>query len=291
MIKSKTVTFIAALVLSGVASAGIDNGLTAYYPFNGNANDESGNKNHGIVSNAVLTTDKNGSLDSAYKFDGDGDSIILPNNVVNGLGNLSFSAWVKIEDTGDSSLISGANVSGDNEMLVFLPHQDIATIKGVSHTPKATLAPKKWYHILFTRNGVTGVMSMYFNGVLDSTATLPAGALNVDVNGLLLGREQDCVGGCFQAGQDFNGIIDEVRVYNRILSPSEIKQLYFVGLQIEGTVSKKMNSFGAVCENLTTGESVTIPEKKQATQWNCEKAGLTIKADDKLKITIEGSSK
>ena len=42
MIKSKTVTFIAALVLSGVASAGIDNGLTAYYPFNGNANDEIG---------------------------------------------------------------------------------------------------------------------------------------------------------------------------------------------------------------------------------------------------------
>lgn len=46
------------------------NGLIAYYPFNGNANDESGNQNHAKVNGATLTTDKDNNLNSAYSFDG-----------------------------------------------------------------------------------------------------------------------------------------------------------------------------------------------------------------------------
>ena len=45
-------------------------GLVAYYPFNGNANDESGNGNHGTVNGATLTTDRDGNENSSYSFDG-----------------------------------------------------------------------------------------------------------------------------------------------------------------------------------------------------------------------------
>ena len=44
-------------------------GLVAWYPFNGNANDESGNGNNGTVNGAVISTDRNGNLNSAYSFD------------------------------------------------------------------------------------------------------------------------------------------------------------------------------------------------------------------------------
>ena len=48
------------------------NGLVAYYPFNGNANDASGNGNHGTVNGAILANDQNGNQNKAYEFTGDG---------------------------------------------------------------------------------------------------------------------------------------------------------------------------------------------------------------------------
>ncbi|MCP3693720.1 MAG: BACON domain-containing protein, partial [Planctomycetaceae bacterium] len=48
----------------------LNDGLVAYYPFNGNANDESGNGNNGTVNGATLSTDRNGNAASAYDFDG-----------------------------------------------------------------------------------------------------------------------------------------------------------------------------------------------------------------------------
>ena len=69
-----------SIELSVVSSSGADspsdfggslnNGLVAYYPFNGNANDESGNGNDGTVNGATLTTDRFGNTDQAYSFDG-----------------------------------------------------------------------------------------------------------------------------------------------------------------------------------------------------------------------------
>jgi hypothetical protein len=54
------------------------NGLLACYPFNGNANDESGNENHGSVFGATLTSDRLGNPNSAYEFDGSDDYIMIP---------------------------------------------------------------------------------------------------------------------------------------------------------------------------------------------------------------------
>ncbi|MGK5093982.1 hypothetical protein WDW89_18465 [Deltaproteobacteria bacterium TL4] len=54
------------------------NGLVAYYPFNGNANDESGNWNNGTVNGATLTTDRHGNANKAYSFDGADDYINIP---------------------------------------------------------------------------------------------------------------------------------------------------------------------------------------------------------------------
>ena len=63
----------------GPAHADLNDGLVAYYPFNGNAKDESGNGNHGAVNGATLTEDRFGNIDSAYHFDGN-SYIVVPNS-------------------------------------------------------------------------------------------------------------------------------------------------------------------------------------------------------------------
>ena len=72
----KKVFILGMIVLSFIAvsaHAGINDGLVAYYPFNGNVNDESGHENHGTVIGANPTTDRFGNADSAYSFDGEDD--------------------------------------------------------------------------------------------------------------------------------------------------------------------------------------------------------------------------
>ena len=68
------------MVFGNYANAGLNDGLVAFYPFNGNADDESGNENHGTAHGAILTTDRSGNIDSAYAFDGTNDYIEISDN-------------------------------------------------------------------------------------------------------------------------------------------------------------------------------------------------------------------
>ena len=87
----KISTFILALFLllsvSGNLFSQVDlsSGLVAYYPFNGNTNDESGNDNHGTNNGATLTADRFGNADKAMSFDADWVDIPA---LVNGFNNL-----------------------------------------------------------------------------------------------------------------------------------------------------------------------------------------------------------
>ena len=69
------------------------NGLVGYWPFNGNANDESGNGNNGTVNGATLTTDRFGNANSAYSFDGVDDYIQTNYTGISGSNSRSFSLW------------------------------------------------------------------------------------------------------------------------------------------------------------------------------------------------------
>ena len=69
MAKVLVALMVVGLLVVGAAQADLNDGLVAYYPFNGNADDESGNGNDGIVYGATLTEDRFGNTDSAYYFD------------------------------------------------------------------------------------------------------------------------------------------------------------------------------------------------------------------------------
>ncbi len=76
-------------------------GLVGWWPFNGNANDESGNGNDGTVNGAILTTDRNGNANSAYSFDGVSNYIGGSISNLNNTSSTTVSAWVKY--IGDAS--------------------------------------------------------------------------------------------------------------------------------------------------------------------------------------------
>jgi hypothetical protein len=91
----------AAILLSLNLIAQIpSNGLVGYYPFSGNANDFSGNNNNGTVNGATLTSDRFGKLNSAYSFNGLGNSISIPHNntMFDFTDSMSISIWYLIKN-------------------------------------------------------------------------------------------------------------------------------------------------------------------------------------------------
>lgn len=97
--KKLTLSFtllLATTIFAQIPSYVPTNGLIGWWPFNGNANDESGNGNNGTVNGATLTTDRNGVTNKAYNFDGVDDKIIITaQSIIPQQSNYTVSLWFK----------------------------------------------------------------------------------------------------------------------------------------------------------------------------------------------------
>jgi hypothetical protein len=203
-------------------------GLIAYYPFNGNANDQSGNGNHGIVTGASLTTDRRGESISAYSFDGVNDGISVTGFNINPQ-SFTISLWFFARTDGDANskeLIQRSDPSNKNDWCWNISwykkngpskvYSGVKTANGMV-TDSADSAPKNnWNHIIMTWDGST--KRVYVNGLLKRTKSLPGTSIDYNnKSGLFIGYDSE-------AGF-FNGKIDDIRIYNRVLSLSEMNQL------------------------------------------------------------------
>ena len=88
------IILISHAVYAQVPSYVPTNGLVGWWPFNGNANDESGNNNNGTVNGATLTTDRIGIANSAYSFDGKSNNIIIQNSKSLNPNSISLNVWI-----------------------------------------------------------------------------------------------------------------------------------------------------------------------------------------------------
>jgi hypothetical protein len=201
-------------------------GLIVYYPFNSNALDESGNDNHGTINGATLTEDRDQNPHKAYYFDGNNDQINIPYSTMNGLSEVSISIWIKTNKN-KGTILSGANNSNDNEYIIHYGNaQNLEVlIKRKAVKGNTQFIDGQWHHIAVTRSS-SGNVNLYVDSEKIFNKDMSTGNLSISQGGLLLGREQDCLGGCFQKKQNFEGSMDDLRIYNRALSDSEIQQLY-----------------------------------------------------------------
>ena len=236
--------FITVLSFGQVPNYVPTNGLVGYWPFNGNANDESGNGNDGTVTDATLTADQYGNANSAYNFDYTGysngqldDMIYIAHNNSFNTPELTVSCWFKPTawsypgnpgtscffrrgENGYSTPIGSfwSFYFSDAGDLSFNILDDAANISSVYSGPAIQL--NNWYHTVGTYDGQ--VLKLYLNGVLiDSLAGM--NLLSIQ------GNSGVDFGVSFQANgywRPFNGDIDDSGIWNRALSESEIQQLH-----------------------------------------------------------------
>ena len=197
-------------------------GLVGWWPFNGNANDESGNGNDGVVNGAAPTEDRFGNANSAYYF--------VDNNIIDfGLSNdfaitsnviSSVSLWFysasgkhpflnKYEDSeaGNSNFFiggdDGIHVTANGQNSIFYP-----------------ISPAGWFHVVAVYDGTNGTVQLYINAQSVATGSLNYNNL-VSTNPLVIqGTRMN------NGYDDADGKIDDIAIYNRALTPEEITALY-----------------------------------------------------------------
>jgi hypothetical protein len=216
------------------------NALIGYWPFNGNANDESGNGNHGTVNGATLTADRNGNANCAYSFDGVNDFIHI-NNFNANCQDLTIFSWIKVENyyynpTYQQTMIYLGTEAGNSNSLT---HTIDLTIDPINYSPPRIRynlnydygscgnqdMNTNWISVCGVFKGSSQQIEYYVNSQLLGTCAVSA-------NGILI--SSDDVNN-FGAGWNFSnlleqnffkGLLDDIAIYNRALTASEITALY-----------------------------------------------------------------
>ncbi len=208
--------------------ANLQNGLVGYWPFCGNANDVSGNNNHGTVNGANLTTDRFGNTNKAYNFDGVDDFININNsNSLNPTSQITISAWVNTSAYNSSNASMVVNKGWDQgpghyDLLVFSSNNKSRFVIGnnIFVESSSTVNINQWTLITASINSLT--MKIYVNGVLENTVTQNNNnSFGTNTDPLYIGKHDYLNHPYF-----FNGIIDDIGIWNRALTPQEIQQLY-----------------------------------------------------------------
>ena len=221
----------------------LQTGLVGYWPFCGNANDESGNGNNGTVTGAILTTDRFGNANSAYNFGQNiQDYIILPpsNNYEN--DNISFSFWINPSQIGQTQgwntiIKKGDFISAESEAFIFdlKPSTNGYDKFEVGYKTACEPAGDGWQKNQYDLN--ENLLNNWTNFVvtLDSSnnqTIYKNGALISQT--LIDGNYNSCTGAEISIGSEwgqgqplyeFYGSIDDIAIWDRVLSESEIQQL------------------------------------------------------------------
>ena len=226
-------------------------GLVGEWLFNKSGVDTSGGGNNGTVSGGVTNaTGHTGVGDTAYSFDGVNGFVNMGNpTILNINDTLTVSFWF---NTANSSKRQGIISNYQNYFselnegrLSFRDFNDENDWKTTTFYP----LNNTWYYIVFTDNRITNTINLYVNGVLNTTSDSTLG----DVAGSVFG-----VGDLYyinaSLGRPYEGLIDDVRIYNRTLNSTEILNLYHSGLSLGENQSVISGSAVKVSPNNTLAD-------------------------------------
>ena len=223
------------------------NGLVGYWPFNGNANDASGNGNNGTVNGATLTTDRNGNANSAYSFDGVNDLIRIPHqSQLNLLGDFSASIWYNINSIPTTNNGHTFLTKRDDNGICCSPNvpYGLAITYQVSQAPlnyknpicafanngnfnfstsSTTITSNIWQHIVYTYSN--NILKIYLNNEIIHSQAFSNSLRAGNSADLLIGSVNREIG-----AEWMNGKLDDIGIWNRALTQQEITNLYNASL-------------------------------------------------------------
>jgi hypothetical protein len=237
MKKHLTLVFALLTILSTSAHAQLPSylpadGLVGWWPFNGNANDESGNGNDGVVNGSTLAEDRLGNAGSAYSFDGVDDYIDYGD--VGFLDNSVFATWNWWFLSEEILPVDGSNdyVSVIRKDLSWIPMQfandsydyyrSLLFQGGIGGGnliwDSSAIDYSNW--TMYTLCKTSNSIMLYKNGaLLDSLSYV--GLIENSASPFLLGRAYT-----FNNLEAFSGLLDDIAIYNRALTEQEIQNLY-----------------------------------------------------------------
>ncbi|MBK7498428.1 MAG: T9SS type A sorting domain-containing protein [Ignavibacteriales bacterium] len=228
--KNLTITILCFIIASfAIAQDSLDSGLVAFYPFNGNANDETGNGYNGSVSGATLTMDRFNLSDKAYNFIYNGfSSDKIQVSGTSGLnfstGGFSLSAWIKFSGTagaGNNYPIVSKHTCGEQSGYILMLYNGKLTFWLAGSSGYNVLSTTEdytdnsWHHVVAVYDGSNKYI--YVDGVLKNSVAFSYSVFNSA--DWALGGYNGCNGG-------FNGKVDEVKIYSRPLSAAEVLDDY-----------------------------------------------------------------
>jgi chitodextrinase len=213
-------------------------GLVAHYPFEGNAEDATPYANHGVAAGDVtyINAEHGGPGGLAVKFDGDRDSILAPNAVQLISDYTSVAFWIRVDDQNLQDAEAYVLDFGhwDQRWKISLPqHLKIVWTTNSNNTQFPVFISDMdsgdgnemvkgfWWHVVMTHDGTDD--KIYVNGQLANTKPV-AGKLNNTARPLGMGNNP------IEGGQYFNGALDELKIYNKALTPKEVENLYNSGI-------------------------------------------------------------
>lgn len=229
--KKLFILFTISLLNLGAVQAQIPtNGLAAYYPFNGNANDMSGTGNSGTVNGATLTNDRFFNTNAAYNFNSY-TYITVPRSQSLNTETWTISAWYKTTSPDKQRVTSKAeNSSTTNYMCIMMDnngHIYGTTWLGSNATQIITMDPVttndgKWHNVTYIRDVAQKKYFLYVDNVLKATQN--------DYYELMGNNQALSIGRNYVDNEYWSGSIDDIRIYTRVLTPNEIAAIYNEGV-------------------------------------------------------------
>lgn len=244
------ISFLAIFIMHGLsAQVNLSSGLVAFYPFNGNATDASGNGFNGTVVSATLVNNKQGYSSSAYSFNGSNqyirfgdilDSVFCKSPIA----KFSISGWAKSNtwsafQGGNILIAKTAGGSGPDQWLINHDNDGYlkVVVKSNSLTnfvewkSSSTIPTGQWFSFTITFDGsistASNRVSIYVNNVIGTFAR-SGGTMGTTCQN---SSQEITIGSAHAAGNPgtpnnlYNGSVDDIRIYNRVLTSQEIDSL------------------------------------------------------------------
>lgn len=198
--------------------------LVLNLPFDGNAVDESGNDNAVTVSGAFLTSDRNDESQKAYKFDGVNDYMEVANSELLNFSNaITLNFWINISTFYEREQYPISHGNWENRWKISISDNKlrwtINTSTGITDLDaESPLEKNKWYNITAYYSGED--LELYINGKLDAfkywDGNINPSPVDLTIGQVLPNNNQ----------YNFNGKMDDIRLYDYPLSPQEISDIY-----------------------------------------------------------------
>ena len=211
-------------------------GLVGWWGFNGNAQDGSGNGNHGTVNGAYsYITDRNNYNNSALSlvgnnsvFSNQGGHFLFPENVLIDTISFTISIWVKpitIYSDGESYIQFGLMQDVPRDVMIHHSFNGLAFRVGnaVLALNSADTLYNNWQNFVISYTG--NVMIVYKNGILYGSA-INSNQLEINLTMMGIGRHWWGTTSNNNTSTRFYGKIDDIGIWNRALTPQEITNLY-----------------------------------------------------------------